>query len=218
MAAAVEWFYMQAGERVGPVGQDELCSMFRKGALSLETQVFCDAFGKWVAASSIGGFRAVCGVGESGDEPSRAASEYDEALGAPVGIGGWLLLPALGLVLGPIACALMGLAMWTAAAKLQTRGAAEVGDSMQILAGMLGAFALYQLYAAVMFFSRKRAAVGVMIGGYMGAVVLAGMNMALSQSAEVIDWARGVGPALVGSIIWIAYFSVSKRVKATFVY
>ena len=51
MAGASTWFYMNGPERVGPVSQFQLCDLFRKGMLGLETLVWSDAFKNWTPAS-----------------------------------------------------------------------------------------------------------------------------------------------------------------------
>jgi hypothetical protein len=105
------------------------------------------------------------------------------------GIGGWLILPAIGVVLTPIA----GLAGMVAAL--------STAPFQACLSGGLG---IYGLICAVTFFQRKRNAPMLMIGLYIANAVV-GMSMG--------SGIRSVGLATV----WIAYFLRSERVKRTFV-
>jgi hypothetical protein len=105
------------------------------------------------------------------------------------GIGGWLVLPAIGVVLAPL---------FGAFAAVASLG----GDP---LAGVLyAAFAVYGVACAFAFFGRKRHAPPMMIGLYL-------VNALIGVTGG--HPARGIGL----SIVWIAYFLTSDRVKRTFV-
>jgi hypothetical protein len=105
------------------------------------------------------------------------------------GIGGWLILPAIGVVLTPIA-GLAGLVTLL-----------SVGPFEACLSGGVG---VYGFICAVNFFQRKRNTPMLMIGLYIANAVV-GMSTG--------NAVRGVGLAAV----WIAYFLRSERVKRTFV-
>jgi hypothetical protein len=58
---AINWYYNDGGKRAGPLSQEQLCELFARGQLPIETTVWSDAIGAWVAASTIAGFRdAAC--------------------------------------------------------------------------------------------------------------------------------------------------------------
>ena len=141
---------------------------------------------------------------------------------APQGIGGWLLVVSLGVVLGPVG---MGLSCFGIFGQLH-RSYARVGHlvPLQWAIGAVYVFgvllALYQVGVAIAFFGRKRVAPRLLIGSLAGYVVfclvrlLVEADMAdslVSRNVELLI--RSLAPAA----IWIPYLLVSKRVKATFV-
>ncbi|MFG0256581.1 MAG: DUF2569 domain-containing protein [Phycisphaerales bacterium JB043] len=133
-------------------------------------------------------------------------------------IGGWLILPAIGMILGPV----LGLISLIAALALF--------DRVQ-RAGLGGLFAFeivvdvlvlsYAIVVAVMFYRKKRV-VPVLIVVMLGAnIVIAGVLMGIELGMDAERFALQSARQLVGGVIagaiWIPYFLVSKRVKATFV-
>jgi hypothetical protein len=120
------------------------------------------------------------------------------------GIGGWLVLPAIGLVLGPVI--------------------SIVSILNALAAGTFGAQSAYQSFlvivvvvAGIRFFTRKRDAPYFMIATYSLSLVgsiLAAMQLSDTASASVAPFLLG---SIAGTLVWIVYFCVSKRVKATFV-
>lgn len=143
---------------------------------------------------------------------------------APVlqGIGGWLVLPAIHIaVVAPL-----------------SGGAALVQDVMALpkLSGPLlapvlveaffyASYLAFALFTAIAFFQKKQRAVNLMIIFYGLAILSALLSIALTGWIEGItgekvsekDDVTQTGRAMVTSVIWIAYFLQSKRVKATFV-
>ena len=113
------------------------------------------------------------------------------------GFAGWLLLPAIGLVLSPLRN------IWLLA---------NVYDLSGFYAfSVLGiGFIAFQVFVAVVFFMKKPYAPKLMI-----ALLLT--NLALALLAAIISGAgEETAGALVLAAVWIPYFLVSKRVKATF--
>ena len=53
----INWFYIENGNKVGPVPHGDLCAMFSGGKLGLRTMVWCAQFKDWTEASGISGFR-----------------------------------------------------------------------------------------------------------------------------------------------------------------
>lgn len=141
----------------------------------------------------------------------------------PKQIGGWLILPALGLVFAPIRTALTTftdlLAPWFAGTF------AEAIASTPALAFVLAAEVLmnlaviaFTLYAAVAFFGRKRTAPRLMMILFASSVVVQVLDMGL-----ILAFVPGVDAEpqtlvrpMIAAVIWIPYFQQSKRVKETF--
>ena len=73
----LSWFYIKDNNRIGPVSQEQLCELFRSGALPLETLVWCQYFPRWSPASSIPGLRALTGGGISVVSREQLGSEGD---------------------------------------------------------------------------------------------------------------------------------------------
>ena len=231
MAATVNWFYMKGEEKVGPVSQDVLCDMFRGGMLSLQTLVRSDAFTKWTPASSIAALRSLCSA--QFPAPSLAAPtvpnggrpvlDYDSTDSAgPIGIGGWLILPAIGLIIGPLLGLFSTLGLWWIGNQIANKGIGGSTGSIRIVAAVSTLFTLFQLYVAVLFFGKKRSAPGAMIFMYISAVLLSffgiWMTEPLVQNLPGTQnvWLGMIKPICI-ALVWVPYFTVSKRVHRTFV-
>jgi uncharacterized RDD family membrane protein YckC len=82
------WHYLHAGQRIGPITQEQIVELFRSGAMPLETMVRSDLFGYWVPASSISGFRMLTppsgAASSSNDEPAPAGTAASTPLPDPV--------------------------------------------------------------------------------------------------------------------------------------
>ncbi len=134
------------------------------------------------------------------------------------GIGGWLILPAIGLVLGPI----IGVIGLIASIGLYSDVArAGYGDvyALEIIV-LLGLLA-FTIYAAVLFFQKKGEAPKTMILLYsisLGAsAVLLGVELSSGAEMFAAETGKQLVRDIVAAAIWIPYFRVSKRVKSTFV-
>lgn len=143
------------------------------------------------------------------------ASVVDSSL---VGIEGWLVLPAIGFVLAPI---ISVVALIAAAVLFSDVEAAGYGGiyalELLVQVGLLA----FLIYAATRFFGKKSNAPSVIITLLivsLGTSVLL-LVIELGAGAEVfaIETGKQLVREVVGSAIWIPYFRVSKRVKATFV-
>ncbi len=51
------WFYQRGTQTVGPITQDDLFQMFKRGQLPIETNVYSDEIKQWTPAEEICGFR-----------------------------------------------------------------------------------------------------------------------------------------------------------------
>ncbi len=143
----------------------------------------------------------------------------------PAGIGGWLILPIVHLVLNA------GYIFYTfGAGVLAGAHAAEPGEpaaassnTFLIYVGFFElAVAIYAIYCLVRFFQKKREVPKLMITFYVFLLLSAiGEFSALpSPTAATPDGLQGLS-GLVRTVIfcgvWIPYFAVSKRVKNTFI-
>ena len=235
MATMSTWFYMNGPERVGPVSQDQLCDLFRKGILGLQTLVWSEKFKNWTPASSIAALRSLSPTAPNtvgmpgfvapsmGGRPLTTLDYEAPAANGPVGIGGWLILPAIGMVFSPIGLALGSLGLLVIASKVQSAGDTGSAGSLKLLAGINGAFTLYILWTAIAFFAKKRSAPALVIGGYLGSIVLAVVAALITQSIPQSpappagsEWLGVVKPVII-ALIWVPYFRFSRRVQNTFV-
>ena len=151
-------------------------------------------------------------------EKDVVPSNHADVSTVPKGIGGWLIIPAIGLILGPIKAVVllfMGINMIQSVApellsdvRLWASGVIDVA----IISAAIG--------IAVLFFQERRIAVRAIIG-LMAASIFANLvqvflNAAMFEKVDV-DTIKPVVHACVFAAIWIPYFIKSKRVKNTFV-
>ncbi len=134
------------------------------------------------------------------------------------GIAGWLILPAIGLVLS-ILISLAVLAASAAAfadmADRGYRGYFLLSVCVQVI------MFVFILVATARFFGKKRSAPATMIALMVANIIFSLVLTVAAFSTQEEDFAiaeiRGLLTSLIAGAIWIPYFSVSKRVKATFV-
>jgi hypothetical protein len=134
------------------------------------------------------------------------------------GIGGWLIFPAIGLILGPV---IDVIALYTSIGMYNDVARAGYGGVYSLELIVIFAFLLFTIYAAIQFFNKTRNAPKVMITLL---VVSIGTSLLLlgnesSAGAEVfaVETGKQLVRDIVAAAIWIPYFNISKRVKATFV-
>ena len=154
----------------------------------------------------------------SGDMLERTMPAREGVDPRLVGIGGWLVLPAIGLILAPIievVSLIIAIGLF--------EDVSDAGYGGIFLFNIIVEFGLLILivYAAICFFGKKAITPTVMITLYVVQVIASGVCLVLALMAEAESFAIEDGKALfrglIGAAIWIPYFSVSKRVKATFV-
>ena len=151
---------------------------------------------------------------------------------APSGIGGWLLLVAVGVCLTPIRIAaeiVKGLrplapATWHAVTTPGTRayhplfGPLIVGELV-----FNAALLVWVVVLLYLFFAKRRSFPVAMIAFLIVRVV--GQGADLGVALMIPATAAGIGPAVYGALagsvlvaaIWVPYFVTSRRVEATFV-
>lgn len=137
------------------------------------------------------------------------------------GIAGWLLLPAIGLAVGPV---FLGIAL--ALLPLYVLGAYPEGEPVEFGSslGLELAVGFVQLlvitYAAARFFKKKRNAPAAVCAVLLLQIAIECVwYLAELESPLEVDENGTVSrvEAVLAAAIWIPYFRVSKRVKATFV-
>ena len=163
----------------------------------------------------------------SGEPLSEARPTFSDELAFDVppkakSIGGWLVLPAIGLVLGPIViigALLMNISIAHGSlGQLVEQG--TPGFRVAIVGQPITALLLLglQLYAATLFF-RKSTRLPKMMVILLGVNVLFTIiNVAWTASVfQELTGAREIVQPIIMAGIWIPYFCISKRVAATFV-
>jgi len=136
-----------------------------------------------------------------------------------IGIKGWLILPAIGLVLsliiGPIGL-IAGLA------NMNTEYAAYSASAILVNAGLY----IYIWVTAIRFFKKRADAPQTIIHLIIIRIIASGVLFVLGLVVVGGDDALTIVVLLrsnnfvaqgIAAAIWIPYFKVSKRVKATFV-
>jgi hypothetical protein len=118
--------------------------------------------------------------------------------GAPLPIGGWLILPAIGLVVWPL------VELATVLLLLNSDFGLLVGRTAPVVA--LSVDLLATVFVAVFFFQKKKVAPALMIG----LMVLRVVAQVVASGQLKWSWALWAG-------IWTAYFLTSDRVRRTFV-
>lgn len=166
------------------------------------------------------------------DLPATAAATTGLDGGGPRGIGGWLVLVAIGLVARPVVSVVSLVRMAPALSAEAWAGLTAPGGSafhplwaplllFEVAANV--ALAVADVLLAVLFFQRRRAFPRGFIALLVAQVVVALVDLAGtaavpgdgagSSAAQV----RLVVSTLVASAVWIAYLLRSRRVKLTFV-
>ena len=150
-------------------------------------------------------------------EQSKTHAEDNSVWTAPNRIGGWLILPGIGLAFGCV----IGVVNLAHSLSLMTDVLAAGYSGMFFRAVVVDVLLLaFTIFATVRFLGRKRNAPRVVIALFATGVIVDSLLLLAAQlEGQSLDldvgtaFARG---ALI-ACVWIVYFSVSKRVKATFV-
>ncbi|MDC8450937.1 MAG: DUF2569 domain-containing protein [Nitrospira sp.] len=153
---------------------------------------------------------------EAAEEPI-SISAVDPKL---VGIRGWLILPAIGLVVGVIASIVTLIALFVMFSRL-TRY--DDSTALVFILSVEVGLALFSIYAAIQFFKKKRNAPSVIVTlllvGICASILEYVVLTQILQSSSAIQTRilEQLTLQVPKAAIWIPYFLVSKRVKATFV-
>lgn len=140
-----------------------------------------------------------------------------EATVIPESIGGWLILPAIGLILGSI-LSVIGIFMSLGIAPdLPSRYQGVFALNLLVETGLTA----FLIYAAVRFFGKHRNAPATMIALMLTGIVANGLLIAINLGANAepfaVEYGKALAKGIIGAAIWIPYFLVSTRVKRTFV-
>ncbi len=152
-----------------------------------------------------------------GIEGNAESVEQVDASPKLVGIGGWLVFPAIGLILGAIMAVVnfaMSISLFSQVVK------AGYGTYLLIdLCVQICLFA-YLIIAAQRFFGKKRSAPETMIRLNIAVLVASLFTTALAfvMNAEPFlpEEIKGLIKGVIAAAIWIPYFKISKRCQATF--
>ena len=163
------------------------------------------------------------------------SGRLDEATSTPIGpsgIGGWLILVAIGVCILPIRLAggllqlIRGLdaEVWHAITTPGTRAYHPLFGSI-IVGELIGnsVFLLWSIGLAYLFFTRRRRFPPLMITFMLSSLAFVALDLLISRailaaapeisSNDLRDLFGGV----ISALIWIPYLQRSKRVRATFV-
>ncbi len=138
----------------------------------------------------------------------------------PVGIGGWLILPAIGIVVAPVQFVMNVFDDFPRFELLEPGTLLHTMTMVKILAWI--AFAFLATTTAVQFFTHRKNAPRLyraLLVGQLLFFLAAYWAMAIFFDAPMIDVdsAITVGMLLAACAIWIPYFLYSTRVRNTFV-
>ncbi len=158
-------------------------------------------------------------------KPPKVIPEGSEYL---EGIGGWLILPLIGLIITPISilAEIFGESLVWIFSQSQWQAAMEThSTSLICLVGVESTYNGFLMLtpAFLIFFMLKRRWFFpyLMIGYYVFQIVFQGIDLAWSSSLNIETDTMSAATAstlisFIPAMLWATYFGVSKRVKATF--
>ncbi len=136
----------------------------------------------------------------------------------PTGLGGWLILMGIGVVIGPLAV----LFAISQIVKAYQFASATPGLSVALTLELIMqiGFFVFGLYAAYLFFNKKAQfpklqqilLIASVVAGVLDTAIVSGIGISM-QPSDIKEIAKSI----IVCAIWIPYLRVSKRVKNTFV-
>jgi hypothetical protein len=207
------WLTKGDGQVLGPFELGDLRDQISRGGLDPSSAMLCLEGGSdWVAATQV-----------LPQAPVRPAAPAQAPVAAPadpslIGIRGWLILPAIGLVLGPIVGVI---AVFIVLAMFKELSRGRYGGLLALELVFSIIMVVYLIYTAVQFFAKKKITPKLIVGYYCGRIAISVLLLVVEIGAGAqgfaVDTARQMVFQVIGGAVWIPYFLVSKRVKATFV-
>jgi hypothetical protein len=239
------WYYVEGDKPIGPLTLSDMRDLLSRVADARKVLVWRDGLSNWVSAESvpelISGIIKPPPLPASAHRGSFAAPTTEEAPRATsagikkreddlVGIGGWLILLAIGQVLGPLKYLgsvvqyYIGLDsnLWT---KFPIAFYGEAVLQISLLALMC--------YTAYLFFTKSKAFPTFFIFEYVAGILIYPVDVIFSAAtlsaytgvpvetytAKMMDSGE-VGRTIammITAAVWIPYIKLSKRVSKTFV-
>src|SRR5262245_7213396 len=188
----------------------------------------CTVRSRWFAVQ-------VSGARQSHDALADRTHVSDApAPSGPVGLGGWLVLVGLGLFLSPL---FVVYRLWRDFVPIFREGSWEAittpgnaaynlwwGPLILAEAFINVVIIAVSILLLVLFFERSNRFPRLFVIFYVSTVLIAlleGLALSLIPQATaamgIAEPLRGIGPAMIGALIWWAYMVKSRRVKNTFV-
>ena len=214
---SAQWFFMNQGVRNGPLGEEDLIR--EVGALPDPgaTLVWRAGLEGWIPAKDVGGLAARFSAPAVSPLPAAAAT--DKPLDRPGEIAGWLVLPALGLI-GALVLDTIEL-LKSLVSFFKSFGVdtpyATIGALFEM--AIVGVLLAFEAAVAAFFFRKHRWGPRVYILFLLSRLALMALYMFIHQlepQPETADAPKELTRAVVGAMVWIPYFLVSRRVKLTF--
>ncbi len=135
-----------------------------------------------------------------------------------VGIRGWLLLPAIGFVIGPLGELVNVFTLLKLSSEFER---ARAGTELLVITLLKIGMLIYMIAVAVAFFRKRKGAPSSCMRLLLAQVVVSVVEAVIAQHAGALGLVqlqiRVFLLSVLQAVIWIPYFKWSKRVKATFV-
>jgi hypothetical protein len=138
---------------------------------------------------------------------------------APEGIGGWLILPMLQLLLSPVVYAFTMIEEISAAIRMPSLVLPVTIEALSALA-----YIGYAVFTATRFFTKRRSTITLMLGFYGANVFLSFLQVAMVgwvESILSVDMKSTASVtatrSIISAVLWSSYFLRSERVRKTFV-
>ncbi len=226
------WHVLLGGRQCGPFSTLELRGLAASSEIRRESLVWREGMQDWAPAGDTPVLGDCFARPPSVPSPPRPRSSIYERSRrqppGPSGIGGWLVLPAIGLVIAPVRIvvgivqAVSSFDTWQFRTVESRFPQLATAVRLEVWLDALGL--VFIAVAAIAFFGKKPAApklmVALLLYNVLKSLVLtlivgpAMKDLPTEATAPLLTALVGT---LVGALVWIPYFLTSRRVKATFV-
>jgi hypothetical protein len=238
------WYYAASNQSAGPVSLAKLIQVLSQATNARDVLVWRDGFENWEKASSVSELAghvikppplpalppplprrptAIPPSTIASDSRSieRVVSKEEDEL---VGIGGWLVIIALGRIFGPLALLVWMVNYYTS---LDGNFWTTYPFVAYSEAALNGVALVLSLWTTVLFFRESKSfpkffiyyliastlilPIDILLGTTTGPSIQ--QMISLVEPKEAAQW----GQAVIGALIWIPYIKISKRVANTFI-